>query len=316
MENKGHINDAPYMQRLSDFISQEYNLIAKSITPAARGYYGETWRLDTTDKSYFAKVDYFMRHQIIFQNSLSVIEYLCDNGIGFIPKIIKTKSNMLYSEFDSATVGLFEWIDGTNIETDETKVAEYQMLCEIYPLTKQGFGIPTMTFSNSVVVQVYEKWESLKDTHQNNVILSTLEKYRENLSHCASRLAHFSSVCRMNTDHFYFTHGDAGGNFFVGNDRNYFVDWDEVIYAPIERDAWVMCCHDWARALFNDTLNKNNIPYQLRMERLAYYCYYMLFWYLGEFLADIEKPDIAKIIDEYLDETCWIWDRVRFADKV
>jgi hypothetical protein len=243
------------------------------------------------------------------------VEYLCDNGIKFIPAVIRTKSDTLYSYFDSAVLGLFEWVDGKNIETDETKTAEYQMLCEIYPLTKQGFDIPTITFSDNAAANVYEKWEALKTESQNSAILLTLEKYRDRLSHCASRLTHISSICRNDTDHFYFTHGDAGGNFFAGKERNYFVDWDEISYSPIERDAWVMCCHDWARNLFNDTLSKNNIPYQLRPERLAFYCYHMLFWYLGEFLSDFAKPGIAERIDDYFDNG-WIWDRVAFADTI
>jgi hypothetical protein len=35
---------------------------------------------------------------------------------------------------------VFEWIDGENIETDDTKTSEYQMLSIIYPLTKKGFS--------------------------------------------------------------------------------------------------------------------------------------------------------------------------------
>ena len=70
----------------------------------------------------------------------------------------------------------------------------------------------------------------------------------------------------QDSSHVYLTHGDAGGNFFVCGNRNYIFDWDEVMYAPLERDAWVMGCYDWARKLFNDTLRANGIPYQLRME--------------------------------------------------
>ena len=315
MENKGHLNDVQYMKRLSDFISQEYGITINAINSAARGYYGETWRLDATDNSYFVKLDYFPRHQAVFQNSLPVIEYLCDNNINFIPNVIKTSTDSLHSYFDSAVLGVFDWVEGENIETNETKVSEYRMLCEIYALTKQGFSIPTMILSDSAALHVYSKWDLLKTTPQNNAILSILDNYREKLSHCASRLTHISSICRMNKKDSYITHGDAGGNFFANRERNYLVDWDEVMYAPIERDAWVMCCYDWARELFNDTLNKNDITYQLRSERLAFYCYHMLFWYLGEFLADADRAGIAERIDQYLSDG-WIWDRVAFADKV
>ena len=48
---------------------------------------------------------------------------------------IKTRGNNLYSSFDTAVVGLFEWVDGKNVETDQTKSTEYQMLCKIYPVS-------------------------------------------------------------------------------------------------------------------------------------------------------------------------------------
>ena len=59
----------------------------------------------------------------------------------------------------------------------------------------------------------------------------------------ANIVKYISSVCHEDVSDFYFTHGDAGGNFFVARNQNFLVDWDEVMYAPIERDAWVMSCH-------------------------------------------------------------------------
>ena len=214
--------------------------------------------------------------------------------------------------------GVFEWIDGKNIETDDTKISEYQMLCKIYPLTKQGFDIPTVKFSDDTAIRFYEKWEKLKDVplnEANDAVHSIFEHHSEKLSHCALRLSHFASLCQKKKADFYFTHGDAGGNFFVGNGRNYFVDWDEVMYAPLERDAWVMCCRDWARKLFNDTLRENNIQYTLRPERLAFYCYHMFFHYLGEFLEDFTLHGKSKRIEDYFDDG-WIEERIQFADKI
>lgn len=310
--------DNEYINCLKDFIRNKYHIHAIAITPAKRGYYGETWKLETVNKLYFIKLDYLPRHQKLFQNSLSVVEYLCNSGIDFINKIVKTCNGELYSIFNSAVLGVFEWIDGENIETDDTKIPEYQMLCKIYPLTKQGFDIPTAEFSDASALRFYKKWDELKAApldEANNTVLSILEHHSEKLSHCALRLSHFALLCQKNKADFYITHGDAGGNFFVGNSRYYFVDWDEVMYAPLERDAWVMCCRDWARKLFNVTLKENNIPYTLRPERLAFYCYHMFFLYLGEFLEDFTLQGYSKGIEDYFDE-CWIEERIQYADKI
>lgn len=169
--------DDAYLDRLRAHIAEKYGIRAAAITPAKRGYYGETWKLQTQDGVYFVKLDTLAHHQARFQNSLPVMDYLC------------------------------------------------------------------------------------------------------------------------------------------GQEKNYIVDWDEVMHAPLERDAWVMCCRGWARELFNQTLRENNIDYQLRPERLAYYCYHMYFFYLGEFLACLPFRDMSGRIKDYLDN-CWIRERVLFADTI
>lgn len=247
-----------------------------------------------------------------------MVDYFCGNQIDFIGKIIKTCDGQLHSLYHAGVLGIFEWIDGESMETDATKVPEYQMLCKLYPLTKQGFDIPTMEFSERMAIRFYEQLKNLEkapSTQANAAVLSLFDKKREEL-HCrALRLSHFTSICKSNTENFYFTHGDAGGNFFVGKDKNYIIDWDEVMYAPLERDAWVMCCHDWARELFNRTLQENGISYAIKPERLAFFCYHMFFLYLAEFLEDFMMHGISDSIEEYLGES-WIEERIKFADTL
>ncbi|MEG2207842.1 MAG: aminoglycoside phosphotransferase family protein [Clostridia bacterium] len=317
MYNKIH-RDHEYVNHLKAFICKNYCINAIAISPAKRGYYGETWRLEALNHTYFVKIDYFPRHQALFMNSLSIVDYLCHNHIDFIGSILKTCDGKLYSLYQSAVVGVFEWLDGESIETDDTKIPEYQMLCKIYPLTKPGFAIPTLAFSDRMAVRFYENLESVRkapQTEAHATILALMEQQREKLAHRALRLSAFASICKENTDHFYFTHGDAGGNFFVGNGRNYIIDWDEVMYAPLERDAWVMCCRDWARELFNHTLMENNIAYELRSERLAFFCYHMFFLYLNEFLEDFMVHTTSDRIEDYLSDG-WIEERIQFADNL
>lgn len=310
--------DREYIRRLKVALYEQYGITATETAPAQRGYYAETWKVGGPEGCYFLKMDYLPFHQTRFQQSLPVIEYLCENGIDFVGKIVKTRDQRLYSHFDTALMALFEWVDGENVETDHTKVPEYQMLCKIYPLTKPGLGIPTASFSDDAAIRFYEQWEALKNapkTDANGVVLATLERFRNELSHCASRLSELAGRCREEKGDFYLTHGDAGGNFFVGNGRNYIFDWDEVMYAPLERDAWVMGCYDWARKLFDDTLRENHIPYQLRPERLAFYCYHMYFYYLGEFLMVHPLCDKSERIVEYFEDG-WIKSRITFADTL
>ena len=106
---------------------------------------------------------------------------------------------------------------------------------------KAGISDSFRGFSAQAASRFYESWDKLKSapkTRGGDAILSVFEQHKDRIVHCASRLSHFASVCQRDTGDFYFTHGDAGGNFFIGHGKHYIVDWDEVMYAPLERDAW------------------------------------------------------------------------------
>lgn len=312
------LRDEEYLARLKATIKTRYGITPIEITPAKRGYYGETWKLKGTAGCYFLKMDYLPYHQKKFQNSLAVIDYLCENGIDFVGQIVKTTDGKLYAPFETAVMGLFDWVEGENVETDATKIPEYQMLSKIYALTKPGFDIPVATFSDDAAVQFFQQWETLKalpQTPANRAMLSVFERFRDDLFHCASRLSQFAQRCRESKGPLYLTNGDAGVNFFIANGRNYIFDWDEVMYAPLERDAWVMGCYDWARKLFNNTLRENGIAYKLRPERLAFYCYHMYFFYLGGFLMVHPISDKSERAKDYFEDG-WIKSRIAFADSI
>lgn len=97
---------------------------------------------------------------------LKSLGYLCENGIDFVGTIIRTRQNALCFDFDAAVAALFAWVDGENVETDETKTPEYQMLCKIYRLTKPGLGIPSAAFSDDAAAHFYEQWDALKRAPQ------------------------------------------------------------------------------------------------------------------------------------------------------
>ena len=302
--------DGEYLRRLHEFISRNYHINATSITPAKRGYYGETWRLETTDSRYFIKLVYTAVHSAVYKRSFSIIQHLCDHGIDFISKIIKAKDGSLYTKFDGAVLGIFDWIDGENVETDATKIPEYQMLAKVYTVPTHGVSIPHEDFSGKSADKFFEQWNVL----DNEPLLSPLEKNRAKIEHRAARLKHFASLCQNDTADFFITHGDAGGNLIADGDRYFIVDWDTPILAPPERDAWVMCSHDWARDAFHDALRQNGIAHTLRLEWLAYYCYHYFFFYLAAYLDGFTQSDDIRVIEEYLDS--WIEQSIEYADNI
>ena len=301
------IRDEEYRNNLLKYINCEYGIAAKYITPAKRGFYGETWKLSASNADYFLKVVYAEEHKPSYERSFPVIRHLCDHGIYFINKIVKTTLGCLYTTFDDAIVGLFDWIDGDNIQNEATKIEEYKMLAQVYTVPAYGIDIAREDFTTKDADEFFERWSRLDDKQ----VLTLLEKNCMKIEHRAKRLQIFSDLCRKDKNDFVITHGDAGGNFISNGNASFIVDWDSTKLAPPERDAW-FCVHwDWAMAGFRDALNQNGIGYELRNERFAYYCYWFFFFYLNAYLD--AHTDVVTI-EDYIDG--WMADNVKWADAV
>lgn len=297
-------------EQIIELIYNEYSIKGIEITPANRGFYGETWKLETKEETYFVKIDYLKNHQALYKNSLEVIDYLCQQGIDFINHLVKTKEGHLFTTFQNGILAVFEWIEAKNVETDETKADEYNLLSQIYKHSIPGFNIPIEDFSTNILL----RFDKLIQLISSCDVRSVLENNQESIEKYKLRLIHLSCICQQHKVPLYLTHGDAGGNFMVG-DTCYLVDFDEVKYAPLERDAWVMGCYPWARELFNDTLRKNGIEYTLSLERLAYYYYYMYFFYLCEMLESYRVDGNSKKVIEFFHES-WLDERLAFAGTI
>jgi len=299
--------NSKYIKHLSTFIQSEYGINPITLTPAKRGFYGETWRIYTESASYFVKLVYTNTHKTVYECSFPVIQHLCDHGIDFISHIVKTKSGSLASHYDGAVLGVFDWIDGENIETDSTKIPEYEMLAKVYNVPTHGISLTCENFTDKHATKFFKQWNALED----KLLFSLLEKNRDKIVHRANRLRYVSNLCRGDTSGFVITHGDAGGNFVTDGVQSYIVDWDNPLLAPPERDAWVMCSRNWAREAFQNALRQNGITYALQPQRLAFYCYDFFFFYLTAFLDTFAQTDT---VEEYLDG--WIKDSFEYADKL
>jgi hypothetical protein len=303
-----------YLAEFSRFISAEYGIKISSIIPAQRGYYGETWKLDSGGGAYFAKVVYQQAQKPKYRRSFAVIERFTASGIDDIPPILKTVNSSLYAEFDGAVVGLFKWLDGENIQNETAKIAEYGILAKVYTVSACGLDIPLNTLDTHAADNLLRNIERIENTETRdffNAQSAAIEHYSDRLALFAERIA------RLNFPR-YITHGDAGGNIMAGADgRYYLVDWDNPILAPPERDAW-FCLHwDWATNAFNRSLRENGIDYALNRDILAFYCYHFWFNYLNFYLEtyfENGSPKILQEIDEYL--VGWITDNMEYAEGI
>jgi len=300
------------MQKLLNYIRFEYGIEAIDIYPAKRGFYGETWQIDTIKCRYFAKAVYSPMHKNVYEKSFPIIEHINHCGIDFISKIVKTKTGSLFTQFDDAVFGVFDWIEGENKQDEHSKVHEYQLLAKIYTVSADGLEIQRENFSSESANTFFKKYEKLAT----DIPLKKLFKqHHSKIAHRANRLRLFSErCCNSDAAPLFITHGDAGGNYITDGSKSYIVDWDTPILTSPERDAW-FCMHwDWAINAFHDALRENGINYFFRPERLAYYCYHMFFFYLNAYIDRFILNGDAPGIEEYMDG--WIEDSFKFADKI
>jgi len=303
------LRDESSLRNLRAFISEEYSLEVRDITPARRGYFGETWRLDCNEGRYFAKLVHGY-HREGYRGSFSVIDHLCKQGAERINRVVKTRGGQLYTRFEDGILGLFDWINGENIQNKASKAQEYQILTRVYAVNPEGLNITREDFSAAAAENFYAQWAQVKDLE----VLALLEPKRELIAHRARRLRQFARLCQEDSSGFVITHGDAGGNMIVNGDVYHLVDWDTPLLSPPERDAW-FCMHwPWAMEAFHAALRHNGIDYQLRPERLAYYCYYMFFYYLNAFLNTHFELGSHAGLKDYL--SGWIEDSFAFAERI
>ena len=144
------VPEPDYMNELANFLLCEYNFKVQSISPAKRGFYGETWNVQTEKNTYFVKIDYWSHHKESYRTSLSAVQYMTDSGISFIPKIIKTKNGRLCNNFKNGVAAVFEYIPGELFE-DCSAAQLYGHLARIYSLKAEGIELERENFGTQLV---------------------------------------------------------------------------------------------------------------------------------------------------------------------
>lgn len=306
-----------YIEELCGFLASEYGLTVKSLIPAKRGFYGETWSVQTESGRLFLKIDYWEHHQDEYKNSLSAVQYMTDSGISFIPKLLRTKGGELCSRFRKGIAAVFEHVPGELSEDYPTEQL-YSRLARIYRLKTDGLVLRTEGFGTELP-ETYQRLRDLPGLPDE--VKEALAKKGPDISWYMERLKKFAGICRGDTEDFHITHGDAGGNCILNDGRLSIVDWDSCMLAPIERDAWIFICDREELGRINALLADNGIGYSLKEERLCYYCYSYFFHYLNEYLKSIagaesegKKAEISKGLVGYLTDN-WIYERLQAADS-
>lgn len=317
-ENTKSTKKPENLKVLIELLTLEYGFQVKNIVPAKRGFYGETWEVQTEKEKYFVKIDKWTYHQKIYQNSLDIVQYITDSGISFVPKIIKTKDDKLCCNTNRGIIAVFEYVQGEVYDCCPVERL-YNHLTKIYQLNTDIITLKAETFDTEII----HTFHNLKNSPKLSIeVKKAFDKKDWIVSKYEKRLKIFSALCKENKKNFYITHGDAGGNCLLQGNQFFLVDWDTVMLAPVERDAWVYICEKQSLDKINAILAQNGINYTLEQNRLCYYCYYFYFYYLNEYLKSIlstenekQKVEIIQSLCEYLDNS-WIHKRLDIANSI
>jgi hypothetical protein len=314
--------DAAFLAALARQIEQDYGLEIGEMAAAERGYYGETWKITARGGVYFAKLVADRYHAARYVRSFPIVEEMNHLGIDFVSRVAKAADGRLFTYFRGHALGLFAFIAGVHTE-DYPLDQLFRLLARIYglrldlPMERETFGLETLDHYQALLRPVERRFDDLR---------RLLAAHQGKLAFLAARLRLFSAQCRDASaqcrgyeDGFRLTSGDVGGNVIMQGERMFIIDWDHLLLAPIERDLWWYICERPQIELANQILHQEGVPYTLRDERLAYYCYSRYFFHLGEYLhCYFGRPDLRAAMYEelaaYLSDDYWLNRQVEAAN--
>jgi Ser/Thr protein kinase RdoA (MazF antagonist) len=312
------------IETLKKIIEEQYNISINEIQPAKRGYMAETYKISSKQGDFFAKIVSLESHKAIYQDSFKVIEFLNKNGIDFILKNIKTKNNDLFCDFENSVFGLFEYVEGEHSENYPLNML-FEKYSRIYQIDTKNLDIKQEKFKASSISLYESNLDKIKNDNNKEIFKEIIQYFdlkKELIELYKQQLRQLGSQCGNDLNDFYITHGDGQGNVIVNDGDITIIDWDTPLLSPIERDSWVFLDNQNTLKEFNEIINKNNIKYTLKKERLYYYCYFYFFYYLAEIIEIIynleDEITIRKLFEEAQDlfsKSNWMCKRMLIVSK-
>lgn len=234
MEFKLKRNDS-YLRELKETLSSNYSLVINDIKEASRGVDGETWNvyIDNNQKV-FVKIGYLKNHIQRMMKSAVAIQYMQEHEVNNINKIIKNNVGNYYTEFNNGIIILFEYIDG-QIDFDIPYTRVMENLIKIYKLgdnqiiQREDFEVEKLINNlNEAINSITNNVVNLKK--KINFYNLQIQTDINNLLILQRRINKMGNK--------FITHGDCCVNIIEGSKKDYIIDWDDAMVAPIERDCW------------------------------------------------------------------------------
>jgi len=273
--------DTEYQTKLCGFIEYQYEIKIINFNAHTRGWYGETWKAETTDKDYFVKICYSTENKRNFAKCFRVLNYMRSRNIDYVLKPLATKTGFDYCAYNDGILGVFDFVNGEHTEN--------------YPLEnliEQLIGIYSLPPPSNVEQEEFDFGKIYADYEERLYGLNKLNKYNDIctlikrnivlLQEIRLRAQKYEAICKKETSKRCITSGDVGGNVIVNSGKMTIVDWDYIVLAPVERDLWFYACKYEQIDFINKIFKNHGFNYVLSENKLGYYANSRFFYYISE----------------------------------
>lgn len=307
------------IDRLQRFLNQNYAMPVELLSPAPRGFYGETYEVRSASEKLLLKIDPWKFHQVSFLYGLKVMAELLDRGITFLPDLIRGAHGETSFTFEGAPLALFSYVEGVHTE-------EYPLTWLFEKLAVVYQKLPTAASGDLFTAEDFELFRALEGALRPSDsidcgILQVLGEARSRFDQYAQRLRTSARRCRELGLPTVMTHGDAGGNCIVRDNAVTIIDWDSARPAAPERDTWMFMHRPEQTREIEAALASAGFPYKLHSEAFAYYAYSTFFSYLCQYLLEIReaapalKAQKAAEMADFI-RNGWTYGQLAAADQV
>jgi len=300
---------------LKKILIKHWNLQIVSLSDAPRQFVAKTFFVKTESKTYFCKVidkPLFIEGVV---NSLPALANIHNIGYDRINFPISTRNGDLFVKANETLIVLFNFIDAPqNYDYDNAVLGK--TIAEIHKLSPQiTTPIKHEQFEFKHANMFTKKLDQLSSEVGRDEIVTDLHKLmKANYSKIVSAYKKFQLVAKgcLNAElESVITHGDAPGNVLVKSpDDIFIVDWDDILFAPAERDLWFMADEqDFMSGYLNEI--PGYMPNQIVLD------YYLLnryfndlveYWaeILGDFDEEHRKSNFKQLNKELFREDGWL----------
>ncbi|MCB9813178.1 MAG: phosphotransferase [Pseudomonadales bacterium] len=307
-------------KNLKQLIKLNYGFSVSSITDAPRQFVAETYFIETDRGKFFCKV---IDKQLFIPGvirSLPILKKLHTLGQNRINYPLTTLHNNLFVMDNGSLLVLFNYIEAPQ-SYDYDNFLFGKLLGEIHLLSEQlNLDTPKETFHFKHADIFENRLSDLVELESPNITeqaaSTLLRKSQDTLLQFYKIFQNLSSTCQKKNWQMLLTHGDAPGNILVKSPTDfYIVDWDDILFAPAERDLWFLL----DKKDFMQGYQSVRKDYKVNELSAQYYLFSRYFndlieyWaeIFGEFSESHKKSNFEQMKKELFEDEGWLYPLIK-----